>query len=185
MKKRPAPTAGLRKALAGQKNGDLVELLLELAKFDRELLRRLNARFDVPAAPEELEAATRQAISDATDFDERDVNYNFDYDSEAYDEVKRNLARLIDAGQLRLAMQLSLELMKEGSYQVEMSDEGLMTPDIEDCLGVVFKAFKNCDLPAGEVVQWCSEMLAADRVGFIAGQPLKSLRTRFQAAAGR
>jgi hypothetical protein len=36
--------------------------------------------------------------------------------------VKRNLGRLIDAGQLRPAMQLALGLMTQGSYQVEMSD---------------------------------------------------------------
>ena len=44
---------------------------------------------------DELVAATRQAIADATDFDERDINRNFDYDYEAYSEVKRNLGRLI------------------------------------------------------------------------------------------
>jgi hypothetical protein len=56
----------------------------------------------------ELVGATRQAIADATDFDEREINYNFDYDYAAYGEVKRNLGRLIDLGQLRLAMELSV-----------------------------------------------------------------------------
>ena len=104
-------------------------------------------------------AATRQAIASATDFDEREINYNFDYDSEAYEEVKRNLGRLIALGQLRPAMELSLELMKEGSYQVEMSDEGMMTDEIEECLSVVITALKKCDLPASEVIAWCAEML--------------------------
>ena len=45
-------------------------------------------------------------------------------------------------------MELSLELMKQGSYQVEMSDEGLMTEDIEDCLNVVLKALEE-ERPAG------------------------------------
>ena len=31
--------------------------------------------------------------------------------------MKRNLRRLIDLGELRRAMELSLELMKQGSYQ--------------------------------------------------------------------
>ena len=145
----------LRKALAKRTKGELVDVLVELAREDRNLLRRLDARFELEAPPKELVAATRQAIADATDFDERDINRNFDYDYEAYDEVKRNLGRLIDLGQLRLAMELSLELMKEGSYQVEMSDEGLMTDDIEECLSVVVKALKKCDLPPGEVIAWC------------------------------
>ncbi len=97
--------------------------------------------------------------------------------------MKRNLGRLIGAGQLRLAMQLSLELMKQGSYQVEMSDEGMMTEDIEDCLSVVLEALKKCDLPAAEVIAWCSAMLENDRVGFIAREPLQSLRNQFQAVA--
>lgn len=162
-----------------------MDALLELAQADRRVLRQLVARFDVAAAADELVAATRQAIADATAFDARDINRNFAYDSEAYDEVKRNLGRLIDSGQLRLAMQLSLELMKQGSYQVEMSDEGLMSADIEECLNVVHKAVRKCDLPADEVTAWCSEMLANDRVGFIGREPLQSLRNHFQTATAR
>ena len=88
VRKQPDATAALRQALSGRTKADLV------------------------AGPDELEAATRRAISDATDFDERDSNRNFDYDSDAYDEVQRNLGRLIAAGHLRPAMQLALDLMK-------------------------------------------------------------------------
>ena len=75
--------------------------------------------------------------------------------------------------------------MKQGSYQVEMSDEGLMAQDIEDCLSVVLKALEKCDLHANEVIAWCSAMLDNDRVGFIAREPLASLRKQFQAIAAR
>jgi uncharacterized Zn finger protein len=184
-RKRSESTAELRQALSRRKKAELVDVLLELAQADRGVLRQLTARFDVAATPDELGAATRQAIADATDFDERDINRNFDYDYEAYREVKRNLGRLIAAGQLRLAMRLALELMKEGSYQVEMSDEGLMTQDIEDCLDVVLKALAKSDLPAAEVIAWCTAMLDTDRVGFIAREPLQSLRSRAQATTGR
>lgn len=182
--RKPAdPTAGLRKALNARSKADLVSVLLELAQDDRSVFRQLTARFDVAAAPKELVAATRQAIADATDFDEREINRNFDYDYEAYNEVKRNLARLIASGNLREAMKLSLELMKQASRQVEMSDEGMMTDDIEDCLSVVLKELKKCELPANDVIAWCSEMLANDRVGFIARDPLQSLRNHAQAAS--
>jgi uncharacterized Zn finger protein len=184
-RKQPESAAELRQALSKQTKAELVDALLELAQADRRVLRQLLARFDVAAAADELVAATRQAIADATAFDERDANRNFDYDSEAYDTVKRNLGCLIDSGQLRLAMQLSLDLMKQGSYQVEMSDEGLMTADSEECLSVVHKALRKCDLPAEEVIAWCSAMLANDRVGFIAREPIQSLRNHFQAATAR
>lgn len=180
--RKPADTtAGLRKALNARNKPELVNALLELAQEDRGVLRQLTARFDVAAAPKELIAATRQAIADATDFDERDMNTNFDYDYQAYEEVKRNLARLIASGNLREAMTLSLELMKQASRQVEMSDEGMMTDDIEECLSVVLKELKKGDLPANDVIAWCSAMLANDRVGFIARDPLQSLRNHLQA----
>lgn len=183
--KQPDAAMKLREALSRRTKAELIDALLELARSDRGVLRQLAIRFEAPAASDELGAATRQAIADATDFDERDVNRNFDYDYDAYEEIKRNLACLIESGQLRLAMDLSLELMKQGSYQVEMSDEGLMTADIEDCLSVVIKAFADCQLPADEISVWCSEMLANDRVGFIAEKPLQSLRNRFRKAATR
>ncbi len=66
-----------------------------------------------------------------------------------------------------------------------MSDEGLMTDDIEDCLSGVFAALKKGALPAAEVLTWCSAMLANDRVGFIATDSLQSLQKHFGAAKKR
>ena len=103
-RKPPGPTAELRQALARRKKTELVDVLMELAEADRVVLRQLTARFDVATAPDDLVAATRQAIADATDFDERDINRNFAYDYEAYHEVKRNLGRLSAGGELRLAV---------------------------------------------------------------------------------
>ncbi len=184
-RKQEESAAPLRQALARRRKAELVDVLVELAQADRGVLRQLTARFDVAAAPVALVAATRQAIADATAFDEREMNCNFAYDYEAYGEVKRNLSRLIASGQLRLAMQLALELMKQGSYQVEMSDEGLMTDDIEDGLRVVHQALAKGELPAAEVIAWCSAMLDSDHVGFIAREPLQALRKRFQGAGAR
>lgn len=169
----------LRKTLAKHTKATLIDALVDLAREDRGILRKLGTRFELQAPPKELAVATRQAIADATDFDERDINRNFNYDYEAYSEVKRNLSRLIGLGQLRLAMELSVELMKRGSYQVEMSDEGLMTEQIEECLQVVIRALKKCDLPAGDVIGWCAAMLQSDRVGFICDRELQALRHRF------
>ena len=181
----PGPTTALRHALTRQKKAELIDVLVELAQADRGVFRQLTARFDVVPAPDELIAATRQAIADATDFDEHDINRNFDYDDQAYSTVKRSLGRLIGSGQLPLAMSLALELMKRGSYQVEMSDEGLMAEHIEDCLNVVVEALRTCDLPAAEVIAWCSAMLEKDRIGSIARAPLQSLRNHFQKTAQR
>src|SRR5262249_41891079 len=145
---------------------------------------QLTARFDVAAAPDELVAATRQAIADATAFDERDSNRNFAYDYDAYQAVKRNLGRLIDAGQLRPAMQLALELMKQGSYQVEMSDARRTAQDTAGRLTVVRTSLAKAGPPASEVTAWRAAMLGRDRVGPRGRAPLQPLRTRTRAAAG-
>ena len=109
------------------------------------------------------------------------MNRNFSYDDAAYSHVERNLQRLIELGHLHTAMELSLELMDKGSHQVEASDEGLMTDDIEACLKPVFEALQKCDLPATEVITWCAAMLKRDRVGFICEQELRELREHFEA----
>jgi hypothetical protein len=171
----------LRQALANRRKDELIDILVELAGEDRALLRRLAAHVELETPPDELAAATRQAIADATDFDERDINRNFAFDYQAYADVKRNLGQLIELGELRLAMELSLELMKQGSYQVEMSDEGMMTDDIEECLAVVVQAVKKCALPPSEVLAWSAAMIKNDRVGFIYDRELADLRKYFEA----
>jgi len=173
----------LHQALAKRRKDELIDVLVEWAKEDRRLLRRLAEQFHLESPPQELAAATQQAIADATDFDERDINRNFDYDSAAYTEVQRNLGRLIDMGELRLAMELSLELMKQGSYQVEMSDEGMMTYDIEECLQVVVKALRKCDLPPEDIIAWCKAMSKADRVKCVYSRELDALRKHAEASA--
>lgn len=165
----------LRNALAKQTKAELVEALVELARDDVKTMRRLKSQFNVQVPEANLVAATRQAIADATDFDERQINYNFDYDYQAYDTVKRNLKRLVKEQCFEQAMELSLELMREGSYQVEMSDEGLMTDEIETCLQTVINALKRSDLPAQRIVEWCSAMKRADRVGFVCDRELTLL----------
>jgi hypothetical protein len=69
--------------------------------------------------------------------------------------------------------------------RLQMSDEGLMTEDIESCLNVVLEALKTCDLPAAEVIAWCAAMKENDRIGFITREPLQSLRKQFQTTAPR
>jgi hypothetical protein len=64
-------------------------------------------------------------------------------------------------------MELSVELMKQGSHQVEMSDEGLMTSDIRECLIPVIQALQSANLPPGDGLAWCQAMKESDRVGFV------------------
>lgn len=69
-------------------------------------------------------------------------------------------------------MTRALELMKQGSYQVKMSDEGRMAEDIEGCLQVVLEAVRKSDVAATEKLAWCLAMLESDRMGFLIREPL-------------
>jgi hypothetical protein len=88
-----------------------------------------------------------------------------------------------DLRQLRPAMELSRELMNQGSHQVEMSDEGLMTDDVEECLQVIVKALQKSDLLPAEIVAWCKAMTKRDRVGLIYDRDLEALRKHAEASA--
>jgi hypothetical protein len=72
-----------------------VDVLIELANGHRGVLRQLAVRFDVATAPDELVAATRQAIADTTYFDERDINRNFDTEVGFEDQWKTPVAGAI------------------------------------------------------------------------------------------
>lgn len=176
-------TAGddrLASALAKRNKAELIDVIVDIARSERGVMRQLQQQFDVQALPEELVAETQQAIVDATDFDERDINDNSNYDYQAYNTIERNFGRLINMGHLREGMALSLELMKQGSYQVEMSDEGLMTDEIGACLKVVIGALKKSKLPPGDINEWCVALSKKDRVGFICDTEIKALQKQLK-----
>ncbi|MFM9964042.1 MAG: hypothetical protein ACKV2Q_22800 [Planctomycetaceae bacterium] len=177
--KSPNPLDALRTTLGGRSQEELIEVIIDLARRNRGIQRELATRFEVQLSVEELVADTQSAISDATDFDERQLNSNFEYDYGAYETVQRNFQRLIELGRLDQAMELSLELMREGSYQVEMSDEGLMSDDIAECLRIVIQAARKSKLSSPAVIAWCDKLRKSDRVGFIAEKEIDALRKRF------
>jgi len=146
---------------------------VELAKGNAEFSRVLEAKLDVQKPIDLQVSDVELAIGHATDFDDRQLNYNFDYDYQAYEDVKKGLKKLIVLGHLEEVKSLALRLMKDGSYQVECSDEGLMTDDIQDCLKPVMQAMKAESGAAAS--KWALEMLRADRVGFICENELKRL----------
>ncbi len=63
-----------------------------------------------------------------------------------------------------------------------MSDEGLMSDDIEECLQFVINALKKCNLPTDELIAWCTAMLRKDRVGFICDTELQNLRKQLESS---
>ena len=167
------------KVLAKQTKAALIDTLVEIIEDDRSIERQLVREFDVKQPSVSLVEQTRQAIADATAYDPQQMNTNFDYDWDAYQTVQKNFTEMVKGGQLDAAMALAMELMKSGSEQAEMSDEGDMVGDIEDCLSVVIQAVKASDLSAKDVKAWVQKMKRADCVEFICDEELGALADRF------
>lgn len=144
----------------------LIACLLELADSIPEVWQALETRFPLePRTTADLISRTQTAIARATDFDDREINRNFDYDSDAYEQVQKYFRQLVTSGQLEPVMELALELMSAGSYQVEMSDEGLMWHEIEACLDIVASAVERSEMAADRALLWCAQMEQNDRMG--------------------
>lgn len=164
------------RALRTRTKADLIAMILALAKEHPVVARELERRLNIEKPVELLVADVSSAIDRATDFDECMMNYNFDVDWQAYDDVRKGLSLLVKLGRLAEAKSLALKLMKDGSYQVECSDEGMMSDDICECLKPVIQAVKAAG--GVEAAKWAGEMQEADRVGFICDQELAVLRGR-------
>ena len=160
-------------ALKKRTKVDLIAIVMRLAKKHDEMSRALEAELDVQKPADLLSEDVASAICRATNFDENMLNHNFEVDWQAYEDVKMGFEQLIRLGHLEDVKTLALKLMKDGSYQVECSDEGLMTDDIEDCLKPVLRAVKSSGDAAAR--KWALEMLLADRVGFICTNELKKM----------
>ena len=163
----------IEKALRKRTKAELVRMILMIARDHGVVARELERQLAVEKPVDLLVADVPSAIDRATAFDERMMNYNFDVDWQAYADVQCGLSQLVGRGHLGEAKSLALKLMKDGSYQVECSDEGLMTDDISDCLMPVIRAVKAA---GGDAAKWANDMQIADRVGFICDKELAKLR---------
>jgi len=177
-RKATLPRDRLRAILEQQKTKDLVQMIVELSENSSHTLRQVQRRFKIEdeMSLEELVAATRVAINDATEVDEHRLNYNFEYDYKAYETVARNFKKLIKLGHSEKVMELSVELVHRGSYQVECSDEGLMTEDIQKCLLPVINAVRKSGLKSADVFRWSNLLLATDRVGCICRKEILAMQ---------
>jgi hypothetical protein len=166
----------IEKELYKRTKAELVAMILAIAKEHAVVAGELEDRLTIEKPMDLLVADVSSAIDRATYFDKHLMNHNFDVDWQAYAEVQKGLARLVELGRLADAKSLALKLMEEGSYQVECSDEGLMTDDISECLKPVIRAVKAAG--GDEAAQWAGDMQKADRVGFICDKELAMLRSK-------
>ena len=164
----------IEKELHKRTKAELVAMILAIAKEHAVVSRELEDQLTIEKPVDLLVADVSSAIDRATDFDERMMNHNFDVDWQAYADVQKGLSQLVELSHLADAKSLAIKLMKNASYQVECSDEGLMTDEISQCLKPVIRAVKAAG--GDEAVKWAGDMQAADRLGFICDKELAELR---------
>jgi hypothetical protein len=164
----------LRASLKKRKKADLVEVALRIAQQDKmsQWLLEQEVGLDKPVSL--LVHDIEVAIEIATRVDEARINYNFAFGRRAYEAVRRGLSQLIEKEKIEEAKGLALKLMREGSYQIECSDEGLMQEEIEKCLRPLISAVAAS---SGDG-EWAREMLRCDPTGCICRQELTELADR-------
>lgn len=164
-------TALIDEAVRRRTHEELVAILSKLAVQNIKARWKVESALDLCKPVGMILHDLREAIELATKVDERRLDYNFAIDGDAYDEVQRLFEMLVSINALDEAMEIAVHFMKESSYQVECSDEGLMIEEIEDCLEPVLSAVAHCE-PSVRA-SWASRMRAADRVGYICERTLK------------
>ncbi len=108
----PARQVGevLRKGLGRRRKDDLVDALVTLAEQSPVFWRAVALKCDLPLDVPAQVAASRRAIYDATPYDEKRINSNFQYDCEAYEFEAISFQKLLKLGQWLTLMELSIEL---------------------------------------------------------------------------
>lgn len=163
----------IESALRKLKKDELIDLLMSLYTYDPAPRWSIEAEIDVKKPPDLIAYDLRQAIGIATKVDETKLNRNFDYSWQAYEATEHGFNLLIRAGDLTTAKLIAIEFINKASYQVECSDEGLMTEEIESCLKPLFEAVTAEKWEDRQ--SWAIAMTQADRCGHICRDAIESL----------
>jgi hypothetical protein len=120
----------------------------------------MEAEDDQPLAG--LIGDIRSALRKATYVPKEQINHNFSVDYDAYEQVRRGLKKLVEREHLREAMAIAIEVMKLGSHQVELSDEGLMADEVVETVKLVVKEVEASQVDPDEKAKWLESLAEAD-----------------------
>ena len=155
----------------------LVERLYQFATSDQDVWDELESECECqPQADshKELIRWTEDAIRDAT---EPGLEWGGDYP-----KVREHLKQLADRGQVAAVLELGAQLLQRGREQIELSDEGLMTDDLADCMKVVFSVLPKSSLEPAEQMQWVFDRSCEDGYCMTDAAAAKFWRRRFKRA---
>lgn len=157
----------LTNVLKRMTKAQLVAVLADVIQRWPDVGHHLMIKVDTQQPARELVDDIRASLNKATYVPKHEINHNFSFDYGAYKRVGKGLKKLIDRGLLSEAMELALEVMRQGSYQVEMSDEGLMSDEVVDCVRVVYDALQGETIDVDTRAKWLKQLAASDSVGFL------------------
>lgn len=166
----------MKQSLERFSKDEIIDRLIQVAGEDRLFRRKIEWKFGVFSTVADLMESTRQAISEATRFDEKEWNSNFEWDTDAYWIIKDYLVRLLELGAFEEVMALSLEIMQRGSQQVEASDEGMMIQDIRGCLQVALNGLRTSRISVSSLIRFCDQLSSRDRIGCICDEEIQELK---------
>ncbi len=161
----------LRKLLEGKSREELVDLLVNLARIHPDIEQTLRESEQLcrgQVAP--LLRALRKEIAHLTSEPAWCNHWNNEGSVPDYSHVQRQFEALFAAGHFDELLELGDLLWREGSEQVEQSnDDGQTATDIGECLEVVVAAVPKSSLPRPQQLLWLIERRLIDEFGLLDG----------------
>lgn len=159
----------LRKLLEGKSREELVDLLVNLARIHPDIEQSLRESEQLcrgQVAP--LLRALRKEIVHLTGEPAWCNHWNNEGSVPDYSHVQRQFEALFAAGHFDELLELGDLLWREGSEQVEQSDDdGQTATDIGECLEVVVAAVPKSSLPRPQQLLWLIERRLSDEFGLL------------------
>lgn len=161
----------VRKLLEGKTREELVDLLVNLAKIHPDIEQSLRESEQLcrgQVAP--LVRALRKEILHLTSEPAWRNHWNNEGSVPDYSHVQRQFEAFFAAGHFDELLELGDLLWREGSEQVEQSDDdGESATDIGECLEVVVAAVPKSSLPRPQQLLWLIQRRLSDEFGLLDG----------------
>jgi uncharacterized Zn finger protein len=159
----------IRKLLAAKSREELLELFVTLAveypAVERALLETEQCK---SGRIEPLVRSLRREINSLTGEPAWSSHWSGERDIPDYSHVRRQFAALLAAGHADALLELGDELWRQGSEQVEQSDDDGETGEaIAQCLDIVLRALPRSSLPQAEQLLWVIDRLLEDEFGLL------------------
>lgn len=159
----------IRKLLAAKSREELLELFVTLAveypAVERALLETEQCK---SGRIDPLVRSLRREISALTSEPAWSSHWSGERGIPDYSHVRRQFAALLAAGHADALLELGDELWRQGSEQVEQSDDDGETGEaIAQCLDIVLRALPRSSLPQAEQLLWVIDRLLEDEFGLL------------------